>query len=490
MLLLALIGVPALVAGPNQITRYAGGLALIVLAVMLARGLVSARILATVLGVAITGWSVVIAETMSPSDANANSFAGFLTILAAMVGVIFSLCIMVAANMRVLEAATVGRQAGQLQATLRPSLAYLSRRPVRSGLGMGAFAIILGMLALFSLVNATIGIDYARDTAGYDVAAFSSGTPSIAVPAALQADVTRSTLVRTRTYFGPLRLDQNGQLSGWSPTYAPLYELTDEQISDPPVRLTQRDARFKDDHEVFTAMRDDPSLVLANNFFQPTALSLVGRDGPVTFKVIGQWAPGPLWGVIGSQRAFAAFSNIPAGSTLLLQTTSGVDPAPFATSLRRALFDQGVDADTTRHLVYLGSLPGQGFIDYVQWATRAGLVVGVLSLGLLVLRALIERRRVIGLLRALGYRPSQVLTGMLGEAFLTATAGILVGVAAGVMMGSVYAALAFKTTTFALGWPALLASIGSVYVAVLLAALVPALRASRLPAAEALRMVD
>jgi len=489
LMLIGIGGVVALVAATNHAIRYGGGVAVIGVAVGLAGGLVSDRIRANVLGIALAVWSVAFAVS-SLSGSSGISTDGAQVIFSTAFGVVFGLCILVTANMRLLEklAASLGLP-GRVRATLRPPLAYLSRRPVRSGLGIGAFAVVLGMLAFYYSLSATLQPDYNRDTAGYDVAAFSSDTPAITVPADLQSHVTQQTLVTTRTYFGPLRFQQANISNGWAPTYVPLYELTDEQLLDPPVRLTQRDARFKSDAEVFAAMRNDPALVLANNFYQPTAISLVGHSGPITFQVVGEWTPGPLLGMVGSQKAFAPFSQFPIGSTLLLKTT-GVDPAAFAVALRRALFSEGVDADSTRHLVYTRTRFGRDFVDNVVTVTRLGLIVGVAGLGLLVLRALIERRRVIGLLRALGYRPRQVLTGMLGEVVLMATAGIVVGVATGAGMCFLYLSIAVSSTAWRLDGPATLASIASVYAAVVLVAFVPALRASRLAPSEALRLVD
>ncbi|HAC46965.1 MAG TPA: hypothetical protein DCF65_13000 [Chloroflexi bacterium] len=488
LMLLAIGGSAALVGAGNGVIRYAGGVAVIGIAVGLARGLVSDRARANILGIALAVWSVAFA--LSSLSGAGFSTDGAMVIFSTAFGVVFGLCILVTANMRLLEtlAAALGLS-GRVRATLRPPLAYLSRRPVRSGLGIGAFAVVLGMLAFYYSLSATVQPDYNRDTAGYDVAAFSSDTPSITVPADLQPQVTQQTLVTTRTYFGPLSYQQAKVSNGWLPTYVPLYELTDAQLADPPVRLTQRDPRFKSDAEVFAAMRDDPSLVLANNFYQPTAISLIGHGGPVTFHVAGEWTPGPLLGMIGSQRAFAPFSEVPTGSTLLLKTT-GVDPAAFAVAMRRALFSEGVDADSTRHLVYVRTQFGRDFVNNVVTVTRLGLIVGVAGLGLLVLRALIERRRVIGLLRALGYRPRQVLTGMLGEVTLMATAGIVVGVASGAGMCFLYLTVAVSSTAWGFDGPATLASIAGVYAAVLLVAFVPALRASRLAPSEALRLVD
>ncbi len=65
---------------------------------------------------------------------------------------------------------------------------------------------------------------------------------------------------------------------------------------------------------------------------------------------------------------------------------------------------------------------------------RLGLLVGVLSLGVLGLRAVVERRRMIGVLRAIGYRRRDIMTGLLAEATLTATIGVVVGLSVGIVM--------------------------------------------------------
>jgi putative ABC transport system permease protein len=133
---------------------------------------------------------------------------------------------------------------------------------------------------------------------------------------------------------------------------------------------------------------------------------------------------------------------------------------------------------------------GQAFTDMIRLVMGVGLLVGVLSLGILALRAIIERRRSIGMLRALGYRPGQVLAGMLSEALITATCGALVGIGVGVPISVVMTNGYLPGSRLEIDGSSLALIVGALFLAVLAVTTLPALRAARLPAVEALRLED
>jgi putative ABC transport system permease protein len=120
---------------------------------------------------------------------------------------------------------------------------------------------------------------------------------------------------------------------------------------------------------------------------------------------------------------------------------------------------------------------------------RVGLLVGILGLGAVALRAVIERRRAIGVLRAIGFQPPQVLTGMLIETALIASAGLAVGLAVAYGLGGPLFSKLSPDTSFTLDGGGFFLTVGLVYAAVLLVTFLPALRAARLRPAEALRAV-
>jgi putative ABC transport system permease protein len=119
-----------------------------------------------------------------------------------------------------------------------------------------------------------------------------------------------------------------------------------------------------------------------------------------------------------------------------------------------------------------------------------GMVVGILSLAILAFRSVVQRRRAIGVLRALGYHRGEVVAGIMTEATLTTTVGVVVGVITGVASGYVYLNGTTSISPFGLDLLSLVATLALMYAAVLLATFGPALAAARTPPAQALRLQE
>lgn len=128
-----------------------------------------------------------------------------------------------------------------------------------------------------------------------------------------------------------------------------------------------------------------------------------------------------------------------------------------------------------------------GLNDFFVAMMRVGLLVGILGLGAVALRAVIERRRSIGVLRAVGFFRLQILAGMMIETALIATAGLVVGIAVALGLGGPLLAALSPKSQFSIDYSNILLTVGIVYAAVLLVTFLPALRAARLRPAEALR---
>jgi putative ABC transport system permease protein len=218
-------------------------------------------------------------------------------------------------------------------------------------------------------------------------------------------------------------------------------------------------------------------------------LTLAGPDGPVQFRVAAATTSLALWGLVGSEAAMAPFTTLPVGTTILAKTAAGVDATIMARKIEREVFSEGADVMTVKELRGSLSAGTNAVVDFMRLVMGIGLLVGVFSLGILALRAVIERRRSIGMLRALGYRPGQVLAGIVSEGLITATCGTLVGIGVGLLI-SVVVMNAFRPGARILIDGYLRLIVGLIYVAVLAVTIPPALRAARLPVVEALRVED
>jgi putative ABC transport system permease protein len=115
------------------------------------------------------------------------------------------------------------------------------------------------------------------------------------------------------------------------------------------------------------------------------------------------------------------------------------------------------------------------------------LIVGAVGVANIMIISVLERRSEIGLRRALGATKNQIRTQFLDESILLAVIGGIAGVLAGAMATAVYAS--------SKGWAVVIpaeAWTGGIASAILIGAvagLMPALRASRMPPAVALRTV-
>ncbi|MCB0093460.1 MAG: FtsX-like permease family protein, partial [Caldilineaceae bacterium] len=83
------------------------------------------------------------------------------------------------------------------------------------------------------------------------------------------------------------------------------------------------------------------------------------------------------------------------------------------------------------------------------------LLVGIAALGVISSRMVVERRQQIGMLRAIGYQSNMVAFSFLLEASFIALCGIVIGTAAGVIIGqnvigTLYAVVSGQT--FATPW--------------------------------------
>jgi len=170
----------------------------------------------------------------------------------------------------------------------------------------------------------------------------------------------------------------------------------------------------------------------------------------------------------------------------------GVDIHATIRDIEHALFASGVDATSMADLVADASR-GLSFLNIVYVLMGMGLFIGVASVGVLALRAVVERRRTIGVLRALGYQPRAISAGMLAEALITVTSGVLIGSGAGFVAGfvSVRAAVGDALgSSFGIDTAAMTGMVAFVYVAVVLMTIGPAMRTSHLNPAQALAVVD
>ena len=136
----------------------------------------------------------------------------------------------------------------------------------------------------------------------------------------------------------------------------------------------------------------------------------------------------------------------------------------------------------------------RSFFRLMEGFLALGLLVGIAGLGVVMVRAVRERRRSIGVLRALGFQRGTVQRSFLTESSFVALEGIVLGTA----LSIVTAYLLFKNDpdlggagfAFPVPWASIAVLVLATAAASVLATLWPARRAAATRPAVALRISD
>ena len=121
-----------------------------------------------------------------------------------------------------------------------------------------------------------------------------------------------------------------------------------------------------------------------------------------------------------------------------------------------------------------------------------GLIVGVAAHGVISARAVVERRQQIGVLRAIGFRRGMVQAVFVIESSFIALTSIVVGTFLGLVLAEnivrdTKTQPSWENMTLVVPWGTFGVIFLVVYVVAVAATLAPAVRASRIHPAEALR---
>ena len=150
----------------------------------------------------------------------------------------------------------------------------------------------------------------------------------------------------------------------------------------------------------------------------------------------------------------------------------------------------GLDAVSTAELIERGQAQSDSFTQLFQGFMALGLVVGVAAIGVLSIRAVVERRQSIGMLRAIGYRSQMIQIQFLAEALFITLMGVILGLALGTLTSwNIFNAISEEVSglEFSIPWVTVLLMLGVTSFFALLSAYLPAKQASKIYPAEALR---
>ena len=289
----------------------------------------------------------------------------------------------------------------------------------------------------------------------------------------------------------------------------PLTGFDETLIQIDPPALDDRGS-YSTDLEAWSAVLSDPGLIIADPMF------LQGGGGPPKFEVkVGMpiRITDPISGrtrrvkvaaigtsdyfinngmLYGWRGAHSLFGDRLVASRDYLSLVPGTDPEQFAARLQSRFISNGTEAFSIAALMDEAFSMTHQIFQLFQGYLAMGLLVGIAGIAVVMIRAVRERRREIGTLRALGFPARSVGRSFAIEAAYVAVQGTVIGVLLSLL--TLYTIIARSDAMGDLDFSVpvlqltvlLVATVG----ASLLATVAPALSATRIRPAVALRMTS
>ncbi len=476
-----LIGVPILLAGLGVIASSFGRPLWGVVGVLF-----------TFASVAHAVWSLY-AFTTFPEDA--HELDPVLTMARGLVLALTVSALAVSSSRPYLAVARLANRGGKSPRAFFMALKYLIARRMAAGLTMAMIATVVVVVTVMGSLFIVFSDAFEFPEGSYDVV---GDSPLLldALPHPLPADIRESVealdmAVRHRA-IRSVNLTENGEEPFDRPPRT-FIGISASMAANGALPLDKRADAFASDAEAWTAVAAGDALILPSwllderdpGFTVTLALQRNVTKDYVVAATVQQW------GVFLADEDVRSM-GFPLSSSVYVRTTPEADPGVVANRLNAEYEQEGMTFVSIPDEIARAQAAAQALILVFEAFLGLGLFIGLAATGFLASRAVHERIREIGTLRALGYEPKDVRRVFVLESTITAALGILIGTAVGVVVAhSVwYRALGDQDVPFRPPWWIMLGFTIAVVGLAALASWRPARRAADVAPAMAVRYVE
>ncbi len=494
---------------------------------------VGERLVFTAAGALLLAWSLLpirVFESIFGDDIKMGMEMFFLVGVLMVLGAVW----MVSYNLDVILRMVVAVAGGLkgVAPVLRSAMAYPMKNRLRTGLTLAMFSLVIFTIVFMSVVigaNTAVLSDSESFAGGYDVqASVSYLNPIPDIRKALAdngfAPGDFEAIAGITPPF-PLEVRQSG--SGGEEREFRNYVLNgvdDVYLETNTFDFSLMAPGYGSAADVWEAVRTTPGLAVISGDAVPSRSSFNVAVGGSQFRLEDVWAedealaaPVPVqvresytnteagltiiavlesisfnYGVYTSQRTLAQVwpdVSIPT-TTYLFKLAEGVDAGQMADDLEAAFTANGMQAVSIKELLHEASRTSFTINTLLQAFMSLGLVIGIAALGVISTRAVVERRHEIGILRAIGFRRSNVQASFLLESSIVAILGIIIGSVLALALS--YQVLddlrdTIENLEFRMPWMEMGIIAAASWAASMLMTVIPAWRASKITPAEALR---
>ena len=390
---------------------------------------------------------------------------------------------------------------------LRLSVAYPLARRFRTGLTLGMYALVIFTMTFIAVLSTVFGGQVAETAAkegDFEILMTSneSNPPDAARITELQGVESVSSMLTGIALFQPQAVDEP---EPWTIT-----GIDESFIEGGPPNLTEFSEDFESETEVWRAILSDPSNTIVPEFFLQEGGGPTGRlvEPDETLALVdpltGERTERTIVGLVENDFAFSgayvskpsirdAIGDRAAAARFYVETSEDPEVATVTSRRIEGTFVQnGVEATTFQDMVEEFAQVNLQFLRLMQGYLALGLLVGIAGLGVVMVRAVRERRRDVGVLRSLGFLVKQVRRAFVLESGFVAFEGIVIGASLALITASQLVATGEfgEDLAFKIPWMNVLVLTSGSLVASILATAWPAQEASRIPPAAALRIAD
>jgi len=404
----------------------------------------------------------------------------------------------------------------------RLAVAFPLARKFRTGATLVMYSIVVFTIVLITQINAIISASVdgqvREATAGYSIRVdYNPNTQTTDPPEAMRT----GSLSQAVEAVAPLTIATAGATDPGGRTTAPLHAVAvglPQQAIDTGFKLQRRLPGYTDDKAVWSLVARDHRYVMLDASFgsgggPPGAAFKPGDTFWLSDPTTGRGETKTIAGVLQNGIPFYNAGFSPANafpvvlsaaavrdqfgpqaqvSSAFVRIAPGADERQIRAAMQGQFLSSSLVATSIRDVVQRMFSGTRSFFQLMDGFLALGLVVGITGLGVVMIRAVRERRRTIGVLRALGFRSTTVQRSFLMESSFVALEGILLGTALSLLT----AWLLYRNSSafegleggFAIDWAVISLLVAGTFAASLLVTLAPARRAARIRPAIAVRI--
>lgn len=426
---------------------------------------------------------------------------------------------------------TLGR-VRSLQAVLKLSIAYPLNKKFRMGMTVMMLALVIFVIVLVSIMSVTYRPDMEKEGGGYDVRGFSVAPlanltavqpPLISEGAIGQSSVASQDLSAQSTQLSskltPLNASKveyydglyRTQVTGVTinnetiplrgPVFEFIYGIDSNFTSHATYKFIDKAKGLNSTEDVWRTLSDQHNVVVDSSYQYGNnnpikagdTIEIPTANGPSVLKVVGVLDETYLHGIfMGKSQLQQLLPVVEGDSLFLIKVAKGVNPLDVTYDLKKGYKVFGMDAKVVHDEVEQLNQQSQMVFELLEVFLGLGLIIGIASLGAITLRSIVERRRDIGMMRAMGFQQNQILDFLLIEGLFITALGTLIGLCTGIALSyAIYLNFTqMGKVPYNIPLIQLLIIFTVVFAAAIICTIIPARNASRMPPAEAVRYFE